>query len=349
MYSVNQVKQLYVIGRAGQTITSASTKGDLSATITSNNGEYIYWKYMSAGGPMATDRIKKCKVKWISVTDAEAMRKPLRTWTIKMNSNVNSGNPVVGEDYIVSFDFKHYFGMSDEDAYFKQAAARAFTTTASDLIWALASSLAKNFSREIDKPFKIEVKYSSTYVEVTPTSEQDTSKTYTEIRLTELIQPWELGRYKLLQPDFTINFVPVTISGVDNYKWGTVTEGTSSGSPSYIGNGMETADFEWFCMGERGDQYRGKDWPLSITTPATLMVDPTKEYNYLIVHFWDDIDNEGPQKSERDLIFLAEKKVSGGVDLEGMAAAIAAAVGLDGYTVDGEYTPVETESDSTKP
>jgi hypothetical protein len=105
---------------------------------------------------------------------------------------------------------------------------------------------------------------------------------------------------------------------------------------------METADLEWFCKGERADQYRGKDWPLSISTPATLMVDPSKEYNYAIVHFWDDIDNEGPQKSERDMTLVAPTDAN--VDLDSLAQELAAFVGLDTYIKDGVAT-----STSTKP
>lgn len=93
---------------------------------------------------------------------------------------------------------------------------------------------------------------------------------------------------------------------------------------------------EWFFKGERGDQYRGKDWPLSISTPATLLADPTKEYNYMIVHFWDDIDNEGPQKSERDMTFVADS--AGTVNLDTLAKAVAKFAGLDHYIKNGVAT-----------
>lgn len=86
-------------------------------------------------------------------------------------------------------------------------------------------------------------------------------------------------------------------------------------------------------MGERGDQYRGKDWPMSITTPASLMVDPDAEYNYMIIHFWDDIDNEGPQKSERDMVFVA--KSTGSVNFSNLANAVSTVTGNTVTIVDG--------------
>lgn len=73
---------------------------------------------------------------------------------------------------------------------------------------------------------------------------------------------------------------------------------------------------------------------MSITTPATLLVDSTEEYNYLTIHFWDDIDNEGPQRSERDLTIVCPSSV----DLSDFAKTIAANAGLDVYIVDGVDT-----------
>lgn len=366
MYSVNQVNQLYVVkeivapesGETNAVLAAKDDPGTLAQQF-SADGWYTYFKYMSNGGMIATDRIKKRKVKWVTYTSAAKMRQALRTWVITMNSDVNSGNPVPGQDYILNFSFRNYFGMSDEDTYEKHASARAFDADPSRLLATLAISLAKNFSREIDLPFNIAVTratgsgaHSATTgraVSVTPTTKLEdlhvvdnttaaNNKAVINIVLTEKIQPWQLGRMKLTRPQFTLHFVPVIINSLENYEWGKVTEtlGSTSTAGQYIGNGMETADMEWFFKGERADQYRGKDWPLSISTPATLMVDPTKEYNHVVVHFWDDIDNEGPQKSERDLTLVAATDDS--VDLGNLAKSIAAFADLDQYIKDGEAT-----------
>lgn len=367
MYSVNQVNQLYVVtkqnnpasGKKCGTIAANDPAGTI-AVCESVDGWYRYFKYKNAvGDTIATDRIKKRKVKWVTYTAASEMRKALRTWTIAMNPNVNSGAPVPGQDYILDFSFRNYFGMSDEDIYEKNASARAFDNDPSRLLATLAISLAKNFSREIDLPFDIAVTQATgsgahsattgSAVSVTPTTKLEdlhvvdnttaaNNKAVINIVLTEKIQPWQLGRMKLTRPQFTLHFVPVVINSLENYEWGEVTEtlGSTSTAGQYIGNGMETADLEWFCKGERADQYRGKDWPLSISTPATLMVNSSSEYNYMIVHFWDDIDNEGPQKSERDMTFVAD--ASGSVNLDNLAKAVAAFAGLDTYIKNGVAT-----------
>jgi len=340
MYSVNQVKHLYVVskvndpGESGSASLAANDPVGTLAQQTSADGWFMFFKYIGNGGVITTDRIKKRKVKWVSYNSAASLRKNKRKVVITMNSGVNNGAPVIGQDYIINFAFKNYFGMSDEDTYEKYASARAFSNNASDLLINLAISAAKNFSREVDMPFTI----TAGGVEVTPTTKkEDFTGTVSDITLTEVEQPWNLGRMKQTRPDYKVHFVPVVVDNLERYDWGTATV-TEVAANGFIGNGKETADLEWFCMGERGDQYRGKDWPLSITTPDSLLVNPAKEYNYLTIHFWDDIDNEGPQKSERDMVFVADS--TNNVALNTIAVTVATFAGLDHYIADGVATSI---------
>lgn len=346
MYSVNQVNQFYVVTKIAEADIQASDPvGTLSAPMTSPDESYMYFKYKGAGGIISTDRIKKCKVLWGSYATAASMDSAYKTWTLAL-----SGNPIVGQDYIIHFNFRSYFGMSDEDQYNKSASARAFSATAKELYIRLAVSIAKNFSREVDLPFKVQLGYSTSSVtDVTPLSKYETlvadGNSYNKIILTEVAQPWELGRMKLTRPDFEIIPSYITDNGLDRTDWLTITTGESA---SVITNGKETADLEWFFHGERGDQYRGKDWPLSISTPDKLLVNPDAKYDYGIVHFYDDIDNEGPQKSERDITFVTAAGDSA-PDLEDLVKTIVEFSGLDSYSVDGTATPVaaaESDDDS---
>lgn len=351
MYSVNQVKQLYVVDSiktpAENATVAVMESTDANGTLVpkvGHDGSFIYFQYKNSQGEvMATDRIKKCKVKWITFIEAEAMRKNKKKTVITLTSDGSTAvTPVVGQDYVINFSFRNYFGMSDEDTYEKHAVARAMSTDASTLLAELAVSLAKNMSREVDVPFIITADIATTssgsassHPEVTKFTKvgdlsNGSNKFVKSITLTEKEQPWNLGRMQQTRPEYTVHFVPIINQGVENYKWGyaNTTEVAANGQ---IKNGADTADFEWFCMGERGDQYRGKDWPLSITTPANLMVNAGKEYDYLTIHFWDDIDNEGPQKSERDMIFITDNSGSNN-DLEDIAKAVCKKCGLDFYT-----------------
>ena len=73
-----------------------------------------------------------------------------------------------------------------------------------------------------------------------------------------------------------------------------------------VGNGYKMADLEYFCMGERGDQYRNVLWPKSI--PTKYFVDPTKEYYCLDIHYAYQGTCEDIQKSEKTLTIIADIK-----------------------------------------
>ena len=67
------------------------------------------------------------------------------------------------------------------------------------------------------------------------------------------------------------------------------------------------ADYEYFYMGERADQYRMVNWPDYI--PTTYMVDPTWQYGYdtVGVHYAYVGANHSVQKSEKDITFIVPR------------------------------------------
>ena len=69
--------------------------------------------------------------------------------------------------------------------------------------------------------------------------------------------------------------------------------------------GKLAADYEYFFHGERGDQYRMVGWPDYI--PTSYMVDTTKEYDFVQIHYAYVGPNESCQKSEKDLVFLCPR------------------------------------------
>ena len=88
----------------------------------------------------------------------------------------------------------------------------------------------------------------------------------------------------------------------DERIWATVTEGTNG----TIGNGKTIADLEYFCMGERGDIYRGIGFPNNIVT--TYLVDPTKTYYVFDVHYAYVGDGVSVQKSEKTITIVCADK-----------------------------------------
>ena len=72
--------------------------------------------------------------------------------------------------------------------------------------------------------------------------------------------------------------------------------------------GQKIADLEYFCMGERGDQYRNAGWPNVI--PTKYLVDPTAEYDLYTIHYAYVGEGTHQEKSEKDIQFAVLKSAS---------------------------------------
>lgn len=323
-FSVNQVRQLYV---ATSLKTSHVLASDAAGSIAVKNDtvkSHLYFEYKGADNLMRSDLIDTKNILYAKATDATAMAHDLKSVTIALDSNVNGGAPVAGQDYILRIAFKQYVGMSDEDQYFKYGMVHAYAgMDASEFYKVLAISLAKNFSREVVPLIKIEIKTASATTEVTPTTKAaDLTGTYTGVVVTEVEQPWRLGVMAQTPVYFTVQSVPVTVNGDERY-WATLTESTSGS----ISNGKTIADLEYFCMGERGDMYRQVGWPNNI--PTTYLVDPAKAYYVFDIHYAYVGSNESVQKSEKTITIVCADKA----ELNKVIAAFNAATGLSVATL----------------
>lgn len=324
-YSVNQVRQLYV---AKALKTSHVLASDTAGSIAVKNDtakNHLYFEYKGADNLMRSDLIDIKNILYAKAIDADAMAHKLKAVTVTLDSEVNAGAPVAGQDYILRIAFKQYVGMSDEDQYFKYGMVHAYAGMDADEFYkVLALSIAKNFSREIVPLIKIEVHSKTTkskggfdsngYMVVTPTTKDngksDTTNPYyatdaivtdiDSIRITEVEQPWRLGVMAQTPVYFTVQPVAVMVNG-DERIWATVTEGTNG----TISNSKKIADLEYFCMGERGDIYRGVAFPHNI--PTTYLVDPTIKYNVIDIHYAYVGSNEGVQKSEKTITLVVPK------------------------------------------
>lgn len=325
-YSVNQVRQLYVAKALKTTPVLASDAAGSIAVKNDTAKNHLYFEYKGADNLMRSDLIDIKNILYAKATDADDMAHKLKAVTVTLDSEVNAGAPVAGQDYILRIVFKQYVGMSDEDQYFKYGMVHAYAGMDADEFYkVLALSIAKNFSREVVPLIKVEVHSAGTtskggfdsagYMVVTPTTKDngksDTTNPYyaadtlvtdiDSIRITEVEQPWRLGVMAQTPVYFTVQPVAVMVNS-DERIWATVTEGTNG----TIGNGKEIADLEYFCMGERGDMYRGIGFPNNIVT--TYLVDPTKTYYTFDIHYAYVGNNESVQKSEKDITIVCSDK-----------------------------------------
>ena len=313
-FSVNQNRQLFVAKAV--VATTPTTLGDLKLGGDAAK-TYMYFQHYGHGGLTRSDKIDLNSVIYAKTTKASALSRKLKSVTVTLDSEVNGGEPISGQDYILRVFFRQYIGNSDIYQEAKYGAVHAYKDmSASDFYIKLAQSLAANFGKEATPLLRIYVKTESDKTEVTPAiaamslenaknaSKGNLTDTYTGVVLEEAEQPWRLGVKK--QEEVFFDVIPTTVSySGDEVVWGIAEVGESD---TTIKNGKKVADLEYFCMGERGDQYRNIGWPNNIETK--YLVDPDKEYNVLDIHYYFSDTGVNVQKSEKDITILADTSVS---------------------------------------
>ncbi len=338
IFTANQVNQVYVLKSnstvvasldASHQITKANNLGSVGMGITTD-GRNIFFKHLGAGGLVRSDLIEIANIIDIKATPASAMARNLMSAKVTLNAEaLSSSKPIAGEDFILRIKFQNPIGMSPENQYWKYGAVHATSSmTASEFYLKMASSIAKNMSREAVQLVKVYVTYSSSKTEITAASDvTDTTtfnQTYTGIQIEEVEQDWILGIKQQKPVLFTVEPTWVN-NGTDDVVWGDVvysdkrktTGGASpansvvaSGQPAAAGtvvNSKLMADYEYFYMGERGDQYRMVNWPNYV--PTTYLVDANWQYGYdtVAIHYAYVGANHSVQKSEKDITFVVPR------------------------------------------
>lgn len=320
VFSVNQARHLYVAKEVKSPhVVSADAAGSI-AVRTDKNKTHLYFEYKSADGLVRSDLIDIKNIMYAKATKASDMARELKAVTVTLDSTVNGGQPVGGQDYILRIAFRQFVGISDADTYIKYGMVHAYNNmSVADFYKELAKSLVNNFSRELTPlvKFTLAAGEEGTPVDIN-TKWDDLKGEYDSIVIDEVEQPWNLGTLTQVPVYFDVYPTTITVDG-DERTWGKVEDTESEGS---VGNGKNIADLEYFCMGERGDVYRNAGWPNSIHT--TYMVDPSKEYHTLDIHYAYVGSNESVQKSEKDITIVAADAAT----LNSVITAVKTATGL---------------------
>ena len=318
VFSTNQARHLYVATALKSPNVIASDAAGSIAVKADTAKNHLYFEYMGQGGLTRSDLIDIKNIMYAKATKADKMARELKAVTVTLK-----GNPVGGQDYILKIAFRQFAGMSDEDIYTKFGMVHATTNmSASDFYKELALSLVKNFSREATQLVKFTLTDGEdTAVPVTAaTKASDLTGNYTALVIDEVEQDWVLG----VKPQEAVYFdvLPgtITVDG-DETIWGEVEDTESEGT---VKNGKLIADLEYFCMGERADIYRGVGFPHNI--PTKYMVDASKEYHVLDIHYAYVGSNEAVQKSEKDITIVC-------ADMAELNKIITAVNGATGLTI----------------
>ena len=336
VFSTNQVRHLFVTKadsyKTEVQVTEKSKIGDFNF-CTSAEEKAIYFKYKGADTVLRSDLIKLDNILDVRYTsaDADSQNTHLKQVTVALSGDVNEGNPISGQDYILRIIISPYLVISDEDPYVKYGAVHATKGMKTGKFYTkLAASLFKNFSRELAKMLEFtiaskvvggvkHVDSEDVLVDVDGADITVAEDYKGGITITEVEQDWILGTKEQTSVNFTVMPTTVIYDG-DEVVWG---ETKSEVSSTTVHNGKKIADLEYFCMGERGDHYRNVGWPNVIHTQP--LVDPTQAYDILEIHYAYVGPNEGPQKSEKDLVIVSPK---GNIFLAAIAESLGTLMGI---------------------
>jgi hypothetical protein len=347
IFTANQVNQVYVLKSdstvvanldASHQITRSNNLGSVGLGVTPD-GKSIYFKHYGAGGVTRSDLIDIANIIDVKATPASKMARNLSSALVTLNSEaLDNSKPVAGQDFVLRLQFQNPVGMSPDNQYWKFGVVHSTASmTASNFYLKLASSIAKNMSREAVQLVKVYVTYSTaSKTEITAASDvSDTTNTftntYTGVLIEEVEQDWILGVKQQKPTLFTVEPTYVnagTASAPNEVVWGnvfysngrstvggsdpknTINTDDAPASAGEVTNSKLMADYEYFYMGERGDQYRMVGFPNYI--PTTYLVDPTNAYGYdtVAIHFAYVGANHSVQKSEKDITILVPRASS---------------------------------------
>ena len=295
-----------------------------STDIIKDGGEFVK---IDAGEDFAvasSDIIEKKQVEYINITSAVNKLVPLRKKvTVSFNSDLlDDGNVPAGYHYVLKVIFRQFVSNSDEDRLVKLA--DVYTTTAmtpANFMAALKASFDRNIAAE-------------TAAMGTPLA--DCTVSGNNLVFTELYMPWRLGKMSVATLPFDVVGETVNIDAID-VEWAEIAVATvAKDSNDTVAGAEKLADLEWFCLGERGDIYRGIGWPNNFETKYQIDPSGATAYSVVDLTYFYMGNNEDIQHS-RKTITIALK----GVVAADIAAVLAesfpnAVIKVDGVVYEGE-------------
>ena len=305
-FSTNQVKHLYV---AKAVDANLDTVGDIACSAAGDKD--IVLKYVGNDGVVRSDTINLDNLIYAKAVKASTMQEYLDS------SYVAVGTAAANQSYILKVIIDSFCSLGEEDRGFIFAEYTAKTgDAAKDIIAGLAINLAKNATKAAYNPLiNVYVTTQSAGAALTigtnawkveASDAQATVAAYGSLAglvIEAADQPWTLGKgtFELLK--FNVTASPITVAGVET-QWATITKGTTHPTAA-LQNGKKIADLEWFCMGERGDMYRGISWPNNFEFTPLVNAAATYGYHVIDIAFYYAGDAEDIQKSPKEIVIVS--------------------------------------------
>lgn len=314
-FSTNQVMQFYCVSEA-PTIQKLGESGkETHAFLEVAN---------AAGETVRTDLIQLGHITDVKYKAYNADTRPLSGYGVVLNSSVNSGAPVAGQEYIIRVMVRGTIG--EECTYTKQASYVAKTgDTAGVALAALAGNLLLNLTEDYpifelyDTTVGSAYKLSATVVNGAIVLKKN-GTTVTSVSKLIIAEPkpfWKLGTFPEQTMNLVVSTCPIIVSSVETPDWATIDKVSAGTLP----NTHIVADMEYFAEGEKGaDDVHGFSIITNGNVKLAVNPDDTNGYNVLTVQYYHTGARDAVQKSERTLVIASPYNVS----LSSLASAFAA-------------------------
>lgn len=298
MRSTNQNRHLYVVTDVDSSVDETSALGTIAPFTTGDNPKErdLYFLYKGRDCVTRSDLIPIDLITYVKYVPANKQQTPLRRVSVKLDSTINSGAPIQGEDYILNIEFQQFYGLSPEDTYVKTIALHIGPniTTASGFYDEMIKELNAAFSREIGASAN-----SNPYLTFTKNT---LSGGGYELIIEEKKQPWTLSKWEAESLMFNVFPSTIHVSGSE-VTWGTAEVATPV---NFVPNSERMADLEWFTFGERGDIYRGMGYPNNFDFKAMIDATDSTGYDVLEIHYAYQGTCEDIQKSEKEITLVGK-------------------------------------------
>ena len=349
-----------------KTWKGVKTSGDTAAALTNvgdvafihnpvtNEGRFLYRDNdcIKASELLSKDIIHHAISKWREnptaadgTTNLTKMGKKIIT--IDINPDMLTSNNVKNSEDVASvyLQIRNWFVIGLDNRSIKHGYAQLHTgKSRKEVILSIAKSLTDSIKREQNWGIKIHVgtvsaagvitqqvsyeqlakkKYATLkadYIDAGSPAITNTSKVVIE----EVPCEWELGKYAYERPDFSVTQQTVNANDLSDQRFFTIEDKQYLNTG--IANGRLYAELEYWTMGWKGNQTRKNFFPYNNYTPG--IVDPTKEYEAVVIDSYFQGPAEDVQRSPKTLYVIAEKPQSGTGIVETLTNDVLVALGL---------------------
>ncbi len=303
-FSTNQVRHLYVANSWAKLAPSDALNPAVDIPLAGNLCGKLYQNWDNQGDAVrffyrnplneviSSDIIPVKNIRKVNFTPFVKMRQACPA--VKIRWDV--ADVVADNEYIIKFRFPEHIGLSPESDYVKVVnfIHTAAGTFQAEMINAILSAFSKD-------------NYIQPLINVFPTGA-------TEITIVSLPQEWHRGRfeYKAHQMHCYLGTRMSINPPITENRWGAVADATDV-NLWFLQNGRKMADLEYFCMGERGDIYRGMGYPNSIETAYAISLGDamTKDFDAIDLHYFFQGEGVNSDYSEKVITFIFDSGIDG--------------------------------------